>query len=89
MHVYQKTVNTIKLMPRIPSLLSKIKNMKLPAKTALTAGIAAAVIIILPYIVNLMFTVLPGFLGAVASVVTPIFTAAGLAWLITYIWTKQ
>ena len=62
MHVYQKTVNTIKLMPRIPSLLSKIKNMKLPAKTALTAGIAAAVIIILPYIVNLMFTVLPGFL---------------------------
>ena len=89
MHVKQQTVNTIKLMPRIPSLLPKINNMNLPAKTALTAGIATAVIIILPYIVNLMFTVLPGFLGALASVVTPIFTAAGLAWLITYIWTKQ
>ena len=89
MHVKQKTVSTIKLMPRIPSLLPKINNMKLSAKTALTAGIATAVIIILPYIVNLMFTVLPGFLGALASVVTPIFTAAGLAWLITYIWTKQ
>ncbi|WP_231905989.1 photosystem I reaction centre subunit VI [Prochlorococcus sp. MIT 1306] len=76
-------------MPRIQSLLPKINNMKLPAKTALTAGIATAVIIILPYIVNLMFTVLPGFLGALASVLTPIFTAAGLAWLITYIWTKQ
>lgn len=89
MHVKQKTVSTIKLMPRIPSLLLKINNMKLPAKTALTAGIATAVIIILPYIVNLMFTVLPRFLAALASVVTPIFTAAGLAWLITYIWTKQ
>ena len=89
MHVKQKTADTIKLMPRIPSLLQKINNMKLPAKTALTAGIATAVIIILPHIVNLMFTVLPGVLGALASVVTPIFTAAGLAWLITYIWTKQ
>ncbi len=89
MHVKQKTVNTIKLMDRLPSLLPQINNMKLPAKTALTAGITTAVIIILPYIVNLMFTVLPGFLGALASVVTPIFTAAGLAWLITYIWTKQ
>lgn len=89
MHVKQKTVSTIKLMRRIPSLLPKINNMKLPAKTAITAGIATAVIIILPYIVNLMFTVLPGLLGALASLVTPIFTAAGLAWLITYIWTKQ
>ncbi len=89
MYVKQKTVNTIKLMPWIPSLLPKINNMKLPAKTALTAGIATAVIIILPYIVNLMFTVLPGFLGALTSVLTPIFTAAGLAWLITYIWTKK
>ena len=89
MHIKQKPVNAIKLMPQIPLLLPKINDMKLPAKTALTAGIATAVIIILPYIVNLMFTVLPGFLGALASVVTPIFTAAGLAWLITYIWTKQ
>ncbi len=63
--------------------------MKLPAKTALTAGTATAVIIILPYIVNLILTVLPGFLGAFVSVVIPILTAAGLAWLITYIWTNQ
>ena len=89
MYIKQKPVNAIKLMPQIPLLLPKINDMKLPAKTALTAGIATAVIIMLPYIVNLMFTVLPGFLGALASVVTPIFTAAGLAWLITYIWTKQ
>ena len=89
MHIKQKPVNAIKLIPQIPLLLPKINDMKLPAKTALTAGIATAVIIILPYIVNLMFTVLPGFLGSLASVVTPIFTAAGLAWLITYIWTKQ
>ena len=83
-----KTVSTIELMPRIPSLLPKINDMKLPGKTALTTGIATAVIMILPYIIHLMFTVLPGFLGALTSVVTPIFTAAGLAWLITYIWTK-
>ena len=89
MHIKQKPVNAIKLIPQIPLLLPKINDMKLPAKTALTAGIATAVIIILPYIVNLMYTVLPGFLGALASVLTPIFTAAGLAWLITYIWTKQ
>ena len=89
MHIKQKPVNAIKLIPQIPLLLPKINDMKLPAKTALTAGIATAVIIILPYIVNLMYTVLPGFLGALASVVTPILTAAGLAWLITYIWTKQ
>ncbi|KZR71559.1 hypothetical protein PMIT1313_00222 [Prochlorococcus marinus str. MIT 1313] len=89
MHIKQKTVNAIKIMPQIPSLLPKINDMKLPAKTALTAGLATAVIMILPYILNLIFTVLPGFLGALTSVVTPIFTAAGLAWLITYIWTKQ
>ena len=76
-------------MPQIPLLSPKIIDMKLPAKTALTAGIATAVIMILPYIINLMFTVLPGFLGALTSIVTPIFTAAGLAWLITYIWTKR
>ena len=80
---------TIKLVVRIPSLLPKPINMKLPAKTALTAGTATAVIIVLPYIVNLMLTVLPGLLGAFASVVIPILTAAGLAWLITYIWTNQ
>ena len=74
MHVKQKTVDTIKLMPRIPSLLQKINNMKLPAKTALTAGIATAVIMILPYIINLMFTVLPGFLGALTSIVTVSYT---------------
>ena len=89
MHIKQKPLNAIKLIPQIPLLLPKINDMKLPAKTALTAGIATAVIMILPYIINLMFTVLPGFLGALTSVVTPIFTAAGLAWLITYIWTKQ
>ena len=89
MHIKQKPVNAIKLIPQIPLLLPKINDMKLPAKTALTAGIATAVIIILPYIINLMFTVLPGFLGALTSLVAPIFTAAGLAWLITYIWTKR
>ncbi len=89
MHIKQKPVNAIKLIPQIPLLLPKINDMKLPAKTALTAGIATAVIMILPYIINLMFTVLPGFLGALTSIVTPIFTAAGLAWLITYIWTKR
>ncbi len=89
MHIKQKPLNAIKLIPQIPLLLPKINDMKLPAKTALTAGIATAVIMILPYIINLMFTVLPGFLGALTSVVTPIFTAAGLAWLITYIWTKK
>ena len=89
MHIKQKPVNAIKLMPQIPLLLPKINDMKLPAKTALTAGVTTAVIMILPYIIHLMFTVLPGFLGALTSVVTPIFTAAGLAWLITYIWTKR
>ena len=89
MHIKQKPVNAIKLIPQIPLLLPKINDMKLPAKTALTAGIATAVIMILPYIINLMFTVLPGFLGALTSILTPIFTAAGLAWLITYIWTRQ
>ena len=89
MHVKQKKVKAIKLVVQIPSLLPKIINMKLPAKTALTAGTATAVIIIVPYIINLILTVLPGFLGAFASVVIPISTAAGLAWLITYIWTNQ
>ncbi|MDP6171445.1 MAG: hypothetical protein QF702_04705 [Prochlorococcaceae cyanobacterium ETNP2_MAG_10] len=63
--------------------------MKLPARTALTAGVSTASIIVFPYLVNLMLTVLPGFLAPIASLIVPVLMAAGLAWLITYIWTTH
>lgn len=63
--------------------------MRLSAKTVLTASISTAAIIILPYLVNLMFAVLPGFLAPIAGFIIPVSMAAGLAWLITYIWTVR
>ncbi len=36
-----------------------------------------------------MFAVLPGFLAPIAGFIIPVSMAAGLAWLITYIWTVR
>jgi len=36
-----------------------------------------------------MFAVLPGFLAPIAGFIIPVAMAAGLAWLITYIWTVR
>jgi|TARA_B100000959_G_scaffold110668_2_gene116711 hypothetical protein len=63
--------------------------MRLSAKAALTASISTAAILILPSLVHLMFAVLPGFLAPIAGFIIPVAMAAGLAWLITYIWTVR
>ncbi|MFL0786118.1 MAG: hypothetical protein AB8A43_08355 [Prochlorococcus sp.] len=52
--------------------------MKLPARTALTAGVSTASIIVFPYLVNLMLTLLPGFLAPIASLIVSVLIAAGL-----------